>query len=58
MTPPGDGYLIDVAEEIVDLTGSFLDADRGSQCRAETHAAQLVWEGSLVGRGIYVRQRQ
>ena len=38
MTPSGDGYPIDLAEEIIDLAGSFLEADRGSQCRAETHA--------------------
>ena len=38
MTPSGDGYPIDLVEEIIDLAGSFLEADRGSQCRAETHA--------------------
>ena len=37
MTPSGDGYPIDLAEGIIDLAGSFLEADRGSQCRAETH---------------------
>ena len=36
--PPSDGYPIDVAEGIVDPTGSLLEADRGSQCRAETQA--------------------
>ena len=40
MTPSGDGYPIDLAEEIIDLAGSFLEADRGSQCRAETHQVQ------------------
>ena len=41
MTPSGDGYPIDLAEEIIDLAGSFLEADRGSQCRAETQTGVL-----------------
>jgi hypothetical protein len=52
LTPPCDAYPIDKAQEIVDLTGSPLDADRGSRCRAEIQptccAAALAWhEGSV-----------
>jgi hypothetical protein len=59
MTPSGDGYPIDLAEEIIDLAGSFLEADRGSQCRAETQGelnlARTIWglreRGRKAGEG-------
>jgi hypothetical protein len=49
MTPSGDGYLIDLAEGIIDLAGSFLEADRGSQCRAETQPAEPKDAGEPSG---------
>ena len=38
--PPGGVYPINKAEEIVDLMGSLLGADRGSRCRAETQSGR------------------
>jgi hypothetical protein len=60
MTPSGDGYPIDLAEEIIDLAGSFLEADRGSQCRAETHptfASAFRDRRAIVPISVYYQRR-